>query len=95
MKRRRLHSRLNQEKDFVSAVVETAAPLIIALDSEGRIAKLNRATCETTGTGESDLEGQDFLQALLDEPADGGDVLGTLESLLNGEERICRFEKPR
>jgi PAS domain S-box-containing protein len=49
---------LHQERDFISAVLDTAGALVVVLDCEGRILRFNR-TCErTTGYSFDEVRGK-------------------------------------
>ncbi|MBV9213938.1 MAG: EAL domain-containing protein [Actinobacteria bacterium] len=55
----RLITRLTEERNFVSRVVETTPTLLIIFDLEGRIQGFNRASEELTGYRGDDLRGRD------------------------------------
>lgn len=63
--RQQLESQLKSERDFISAVVETAPALIVVLDRNGVILRLNRACRDTTGYLDAELLGAPFLNALV------------------------------
>ncbi|MEZ0298392.1 MAG: putative bifunctional diguanylate cyclase/phosphodiesterase [Candidatus Methylacidiphilales bacterium] len=63
--RQQLESQLKSERDFISAVVETAPALIVVLDRNATILRLNRACRDTTGYLDADLLGAPFLNALI------------------------------
>src|SRR5262249_54214655 len=45
----RLNRELGEERQFVSAVVETVGSLLIVCDAYGSVVRVNRALCELTG----------------------------------------------
>ncbi len=47
--RKRTEETLNQERNFISAVLDTASALVIVLDSQGQIVRFNQACEHTTG----------------------------------------------
>ncbi|MBN8466786.1 PAS domain S-box protein [Corallococcus exiguus] len=55
---------LQHERDFSSAVLDTARALVIVLDPEGRIVRFNRACQEVTGYSFEELRGAHFWARL-------------------------------
>ncbi len=55
---------LQRERDFSSAVLDTARALVIVLDPEGRIVRFNRACQEMTGCSFEELRGAHFWTRL-------------------------------
>jgi PAS domain S-box-containing protein len=66
-------SELRAERDFVSAILETAPSLVMVLDSEGGVVRFNRACEQLSGMSMSDVAGRPIweLPFLLDEDRDG------------------------
>lgn len=62
--RRRTERDLQHERDFSSAVLDTARALFIVLDAEGRIVRFNRACQEMTGYSFEELRGARFWKQL-------------------------------
>ena len=62
-------SELRAERDFVSAILDTAPSLIMVLDAQGHIVRFNRACEELSGVAMSDVAGRPFWDVpfLLDE----------------------------
>lgn len=56
---------LQHERDFSSAVLDTARALVIVLDPQGRIVRFNRACQEMTGYSFEELRGAYFWKRLL------------------------------
>ena len=54
-------SELRAERDFVSAILDTAPSLIMVLDSQGQIVRFNRACEELSGVSMSEVAGQPVL----------------------------------
>ena len=50
--------RLKEERDFISALVDTAGALVLVLDPEGRIVRFNRACERTTGFSSDEVLGK-------------------------------------
>jgi PAS domain S-box-containing protein len=63
--RRRAEAALQRERDFSSAVLNTAGALVIVLDREGRIVQFNRACERLTGYPFEEVEGQYFWDLFL------------------------------
>lgn len=53
---------LHQERNFVSAVFETAGALVMVLDTEGRIVRFNRACEQTSGYTAEEAKGKYFWE---------------------------------
>jgi PAS domain S-box-containing protein len=66
--RRRAEQELRKERDFSTAVLDTAGALVVVLDKEGRITRFNRACEEITGYLTEEVLGRVFLEFLV--PAD-------------------------
>jgi PAS domain-containing protein len=49
---------LCKQRDFTSAVLDTAGALVVVLDREGRIARFNRACERTTGYSFDEVRGR-------------------------------------
>jgi len=62
-----LEQELRKERDFVTAILDTTAALVIVLDTEGRIIRFNHACEQTTGYAADDVRGKSFVLLL---PAD-------------------------
>ena len=60
---------LRAERDFVSAILDTAPSLIMVLDAQGHVVRFNRACEELSGVSMSEVAGLSFWEApfLLDE----------------------------
>jgi PAS domain S-box-containing protein len=64
----RLNRELGEERQFVSAVVETVGSLLIVADASGTVVRVNRALCELTGYEAEELTGRPLWQTLLASP---------------------------
>ena len=53
---------LRAERDFVSAILDTAPSLIMVLDSQGQIVRFNRACEEVSGVSMSEVAGRPFWE---------------------------------
>ena len=73
---------LTKERDFISAVLDIAASLVMVLDNKGRIMQFNRACEETSGYQFSEVEGK-FIYDVLTE--DTVTAKKRLDELLDGD----------
>ncbi|WP_190274171.1 PAS domain S-box protein [Geitlerinema sp. PCC 7407] len=87
---RRISRRLQQsiaelqaERNFVSAVLETAGALVVVLDQDGRIIRFNRACEQTTGYRFSEVQGIPFWDLFL-VPEEIEPVKAVFEALKSG-----------
>ncbi len=73
---------LRRERDFTSAVLETAGCLVTVLDQRGRIVRFNRACEMISGYSFEEVRGRDFRDFLLvpEELAGTSSVLAELQS---------------
>jgi PAS domain S-box-containing protein len=56
---------LKKERDFTSAIIDTAGALVVVLDPEGRIVRFNKACERTTGYSGEETQGEYFWDLLL------------------------------
>jgi PAS domain S-box-containing protein len=56
---------LQRERDFISAVLDTAGALVVVLDRQGRIVRFNRACETTTGYPFEEAKGQTLWDLFL------------------------------
>ena len=79
--RKLLEQDLDKERDFVSAILDTAGALVVVMDNEGRIIRFNRACEELTGYAFKEVRGKTLLDYFI--PDDEKEaVLGVFNSLL-------------
>jgi two-component system sensor kinase FixL len=81
---RQLDSMLREERQFVSAVLETVSALIVVLDRQGRIVRFNRACERTTGYSFDDVKGKYFWDLFLI-PEEIEQVKAVFEALRAGQ----------
>ena len=67
---KRIEEALQQERNFVSAILDTVGALVVVLDREGRIMRFNRACELTTGYSLEEVHGKYIWDFFL--PARGG-----------------------
>ncbi|MBD2562842.1 MULTISPECIES: response regulator [Nostoc] len=77
---------LNQERNFISAVLDTASALVIVLDTQGQIVRFNQACEQTTGYSFDEVRGRHFWNLFL-LPEEVGLVKTVFEQLRSGEGR--------
>ncbi|MFV1992948.1 MAG: EAL domain-containing protein [Acidiferrobacterales bacterium] len=58
---------LRHEKNFVSAILQTANSLLVVMDNNGRIIRFNRACEQLTGYSFNDVSGKFLWESLLEE----------------------------
>lgn len=56
---------LKQERDFISAIIDTAASLIIVVDKEGRIVRFNKTCEKITGYSFDEMKGKTLFDGLI------------------------------
>jgi PAS domain S-box-containing protein len=67
--RRHMDRALQDERNFVNAILDTAGALILVLDREGRIVRLNRACESTTGYAQEEIRGRILWETLAPDAA--------------------------
>jgi PAS domain S-box-containing protein len=82
--RRRAAEALRQERDFVSAVLDTAGALVVVLDGQGRITRFNRACEHVTGYTAAQVLGRVFWEFLIP-PEELAGVKQTWSALKTGD----------
>lgn len=70
LNRRQADETVKAERDFASAVLDTAGSLIVVLDRQGRVVRFNNACEELTGYTAAEIEGTEFWKLLLPEERD-------------------------
>jgi diguanylate cyclase (GGDEF)-like protein/PAS domain S-box-containing protein len=70
---------LKRERDFISAILDTADAVVVVLNSKGRIVRVNRACLETTGYQIEELRGR-FIWKVGLFPGDADQVLRAFEA---------------
>ncbi|MEE9554959.1 MAG: PAS domain S-box protein [candidate division Zixibacteria bacterium] len=63
--RKQMEEALRWERNFVSAVLDTAGALVVVLDSEGCIVQFNQACQDTTGYGFDEVRGKHIWDLFL------------------------------
>jgi two-component system cell cycle sensor histidine kinase/response regulator CckA len=81
--RRRIEDALQRERDFAESLIETAQALVLVLDPEGRIVRLNPYLEEISGYSLEEVQGNDWVTTFLPE-RDREPVRELLSSALGG-----------
>lgn len=63
--RKRTEESLNKERNFISAVVDTASALVIVVNPQGQIVRFNQACEQTTGYSFDEVRGRYFWNLFL------------------------------
>jgi PAS domain S-box-containing protein len=99
--RKQVERTLQKERDFITAVLETAGALVVVLDREGRILRFNRACEQTTGYSSEEVMGRyvwdlfvisdevDGVKAVFKELR-GGDPRNEYENYWKGKDGVLR-----
>jgi PAS domain S-box-containing protein len=82
--RKRSEQALRRERDFTSAILNTAGGLVVVLDREGRIVRFNQACERTTGYTFEEVQGQCFWDVFLLEK-EIGPVKRVFDQLCSGD----------
>ncbi|HTL88455.1 MAG TPA: GAF domain-containing protein, partial [Leptolyngbya sp.] len=84
VERKQTEATLEQERDFISATLDTVGALVIVLDRQGRIVRFNRACEQTTGYSFGEVRHKQFWDLfLLSEETES--VRATFASLRSGQ----------
>nr|WP_322658053.1 response regulator [Dendronalium sp. ChiSLP03b]MDZ8204342.1 response regulator [Dendronalium sp. ChiSLP03b] len=75
---------LNKERNFISAVLDTASALVVVLDAQGQIVRFNQACEQTTGYSFDEVKGRYFWNLFL-LPEQVGTVKAVFEQLQTSE----------
>ncbi|MGJ5630078.1 GAF domain-containing protein [Nostoc sp. CALU 1950] len=75
---------LNTERNFISAVLDTASALVIVIDTQGQILRFNQACEQTTGYSFDEVRGRHFWNLFL-LPEQVEQVKAVFEQLRSGE----------
>ena len=86
-RRKQAEEALEKERNFVSAVLDTAAALVVVLDPEGRVVRFNRACERITGYSFEEIRGKAFPETFL-LPEERPEVERDFQRLLSGEPRL-------
>ncbi|MEH2258281.1 response regulator [Nostoc sp.] len=75
---------LNQERNFISAVLDTASALVIVIDTQGQIVRFNQACEQITGYSFDEVRGRHFWNLFL-LPEQVEPIKAVFEQLRGGE----------
>ncbi|MEH2270124.1 MAG: GAF domain-containing protein [Nostoc sp.] len=82
--RKRTEETLNQERNFISAVLDTVGALVIVLDSQGQIVRFNQACEQITGYSFDEVRGR-YCWNLFLIPEEVEPIKAVFEQLLTGQ----------
>lgn len=88
-----MEATLREEHDFIAAVLDTTSALVLVLDTEGRIVRVNRAIAELSGYAPEEMQGRDARELLFNK----GDVdllHAAFRRFIETGEMINGFEYP-
>jgi PAS domain S-box-containing protein len=66
IQRKQTEEKLRREQNFTNAVLNTAGPLLMVLDRDGRVARFNKACERLTGYTYEEVSGKSILDFLID-----------------------------
>lgn len=89
---KRTEAALADERDMLSAILDTVGALIAVLDPDGRIVQFNRACEQTTGYRFTEVEGLRFWDMFLT-PPESGRFQSIFRQLIDGA-AVSDFEGP-
>ncbi len=84
---------LQQERDFTSAVLNTAQALITVTDTQGQIRLINEYTQDESGWVAEELEGENFFEHFIPE-AERAEFQDNLQRLMEGDLLESELETP-
>ena len=82
--RKQLSDRLQDERDFMDAILQLAGPLMLVIDRNGAIVRFNRAAEEFTGYSFDEVKGKPFFWRNFLLPEQQPEVEAMFESALSG-----------
>ncbi len=88
-RRKEAEEALEKERNFVSAVLDTAAALVVVLDRDGRVVRFNRACERITGYTFDEVRGKPFPEMFL-LPEERPEVERDFQKLISGEPGLER-----
>lgn len=81
--RKKIEEDLAKERNFMSAILDTAGALVVVMDAEGRIVRFNRACEQVTGYAAEEVEDK-YLWDIFLVPDEVDHVRGVFEELQSG-----------
>ena len=93
--RKQANAVLRAERDTSQRYLDMVETMIVALDSTGRITRLNRKGYALLGYAAGELEGENWFERCLPESEAGSQVYPIFRQLMSGElENVEYFENP-
>jgi PAS domain S-box-containing protein len=81
---RQTQAALKKEQQFIVAILDTAAALMVVVDTQGRIVRFNRACEILTGFSWEEVQGKPFAEIVLS-PADREEVKEYFQAFIRGQ----------
>jgi len=81
---KRIRETMDQERDFISAVVDTVGSLVVVLDRGARIIRFNRACEQLTGYTFDEIQGRNLIDLLI-LPEERATTTAEFENLCAGQ----------
>lgn len=85
--RKVLEKQLENERDFVTAILQTSGALIIVINKDGLIIRFNKASEELTGYKEAEVQGHQLFDLFIP-PEEKPEVISVAARLFSGESRV-------
>ncbi len=82
---------LRHQVDLNRYYLDTVQTLIVALDGEGRITRINRKGCEILGYCEDELVGKDWFETCLPQPEGGEQIHPLFRRIMAGEQGAAEY----
>jgi PAS domain S-box-containing protein len=83
IERKRTEESLQQERDFIAAVIDTVGNLVVVLDRQGHVVRFNRACEQISGYTFEEVKGRNILDLLLS-PGEEETVKSTFDYICSG-----------
>ncbi len=82
---------LQQQKELVDRIIQTANALVVTLDPQGRIGRFNDFAQKLTGYSLQEVEGRSWFELFI-EPAEWPDMQAVFQGVASGDERFRTWE---
>jgi PAS domain S-box-containing protein len=90
---RKVEKELQNEKDLIERYFSLVEALIVILDKDGKIVKVNRKACEILGYNEKELIGKDWFKTCIPEYSGKDETYKVFQRLVSGKlENASYFE---
>jgi diguanylate cyclase (GGDEF)-like protein/PAS domain S-box-containing protein len=89
--RKVFEKRLRLERDFSNSILDTAKSMVMVIDREGKIVRLNHEALEFTGYTFDEIKNQPFFWERFLPPEQKGEVRKVFDKLISGDV-VARYE---